>query len=576
MRVDPGGVSVHGERGTMATLTTNLFWGRGDGDHRLEVLDGRWPTDMSGRVYIVGPDKRSPSGHWFAEQGTLCRIDTRPGADGSIGVALRRIRTPLSRVRDRFPWLFRRVNFIEISPFGISNLANTNVAHVDGRMFIGYDGGRPIEVDPHTLEYVTPVGANGEWFQAGPALWEPPISVAAHPGVDAESHEMYFVNYSPLPIGREVHLARWDLEGPIRRWRVEGMGDFDSIHDIKVSRRYVVFTDLPFVVEPATFTGGERRRRNRDTTSLWIVERAELDRVPPGGTVRCREVVLPMPTGHLTVDHDDDGGRLRVFLEHIPIQDLMIVFDGNSTSPVTGEPIAGDYEGLVAPAVQPGVIGRYVIDAHDGTVVESELAHDDRFWGAVLGTRDESTPGVRAHQGDFWYSSMGFDPELVPTEWWRLYGDGDAHHLVHPRDLPTEPIPASLVRIDRASMKFADAYEFDAGSFAHPPTFVPRAGATLPDDGYIVTIVHRNGPKEVWVFDASRLGDGPVARAGAPGFNPPLLLHSSHLPDGHGARTGTYRVPWWRDLLDGLASFPRYVAWALRSARRRRQAPRDS
>lgn len=54
-----------------------------------------------------------------------------------------------------------------------------------------------------------------------------------------------------------------------------------------------------------------------------------------------------------------------------------------------------------------------------------------------------------------------------------------------------EPVPAGLARFDRESMKVAEVYRFDEGSFPHPPTFVPRSGATDPDDGYIVTVIHR-------------------------------------------------------------------------------------
>ena len=82
-----------------ATTTRNLFWGTGPGDHALTVTDGHWPTDMDGRVFIVGPDKRRPGGHWFDQQGLLCRIDLRPGRDGRIDVRHRRVDTPLSRIR---------------------------------------------------------------------------------------------------------------------------------------------------------------------------------------------------------------------------------------------------------------------------------------------------------------------------------------------------------------------------------------------------------------------------------------------------------------------------------------------
>ena len=47
--------------------------------------------------------------------------------------------------------------------------------------------------------------------------------------------------------------------------------------------------------------------------------------------------------------------------------------------------------------MQPGAIGRYRIDARTGEVLDRDVAWDDRFWGAVLATRDDSTPDARAH-----------------------------------------------------------------------------------------------------------------------------------------------------------------------------------
>ncbi|HMQ28432.1 MAG TPA: carotenoid oxygenase family protein, partial [Acidimicrobiales bacterium] len=106
----------------MATLTTNLFWGQGEKDHRLTVVEGHWPDDVAGSVFIVGPDKRRPGGHWFAEHGLLEKVHLRPDGDGRIRVQHRRVRTRVERLRRRWPRLFRRVAFIEGSPFGGSNL----------------------------------------------------------------------------------------------------------------------------------------------------------------------------------------------------------------------------------------------------------------------------------------------------------------------------------------------------------------------------------------------------------------------------------------------------------------------
>ncbi len=53
----------------------------------------------------------------------------------------------------------------------------------------------------------------------------------------------------------------------------------------------------------------------------------------------------------------------------------------------------------------------------------------------------------------------------------------------------------------------------------HPPTFVPRHGSTDPDDGYVITIVHR----------------------------------------GSVPRPSSYRIGWRRDARGALAAFPGHV-----------------
>ena len=558
----------------MATLTTNLFHGQGERDHRLEVVEGHWPDDVDGSVYVVGPDKRGPGGHWFAEQGLVERIRMQPDGLGRIRVEHRRVRTTLDRLRERHPRWFKKVKFMELSPFGVSNFANTNVAGIDGRLFLGYDAGRPIEIDPETLGYLTPVGSNSEWLQSAPGLVEPLCAVAAHPAVDVEDHAMYFVNYSQLSVAgteRETHLARWDLEGPVRRWRVAGMSPYDSIHDIKSTEHHVVISDLPFVVEPGGFRGEPRTQRNQTHTSLWIIAKADLDATPAGATVRATEVRLPMPTGHLLVDRDEPDGLLRVVLQHMPLADLMISMDSSMSDHRNGSPIDSEYEGMVALAVQPSVIGRYLIDPVSGQVHESELVSDDeRLWGGILTTSDIHRSAARRRQRQVWYAGCGFDPDLVPQPWWDLYGTA-TDGLVEPANLPDRAIPGSLARIDLEAMKVAETWVYEGGAFPSPPTFVPRRGSDEADDGYVVVVVHRDGDKEVQLFDALHLERGPLARATSPDFHPGLLLHSTWAPDREGARPTSYNVPVRADVRGALLGAPGVLARLARMIRDQRR-----
>src|SRR5690606_26244946 len=152
------------------------------------------------------------------------------------------------------------------------------------------------------------------------------------------------------------------LDGPVERWPVTGLEPFESIHDIKASRDHLVFCDLPFAVGPETFGIGQRTRPNADVTHLSIVAKADPDSSPAGSPVPATVTTIAMPTGHLSVDEDETDGLLTVYLEHIPLADLMIRLKEGAEVHGDGPPIDGEYEGLIALAVQPGVVGRYRID----------------------------------------------------------------------------------------------------------------------------------------------------------------------------------------------------------------------
>ncbi|MEZ5350665.1 MAG: carotenoid oxygenase family protein [Microthrixaceae bacterium] len=551
------------EVGPGATLTGNLFHGAGEGDWDLEVIEGRWPDDALGEVFIIGPDKREPGGHWFNQFGLLHRFSMEPTPGGTISARARAMGTRVARIQRRYPKLFRTVEFAQFSPFGVSNMANTNVQAMDGRLFVGYDAGRPIEVDPVTLEVITPVGSNGEWAQMAPGLLEPMCPVAAHPAPSWEERALYFVNYFPMP-GAPTYLARWGLSGPVERWPLEGMGPFDSIHDIKATSNHLVFCDLPFKLEPDVMRGrGPRQLSNQDFTQLWIVAKEDLRRTPPGESVPVTEVRIPMPTGHLMVDVDDSDGILRVHTEHITLADLMITLsEGEVTH--SGAVVSRDHEGLISLAQQPGCMGTYEIVAATGEVRSADTIWDDRFWGGVLSTYDHTDSAARDQVTQAWFAGTGFDPALVSQDWWDMYAHSDHQRMVPTDELPPEGRPGALASFDLASRKVSGVFEYEPGSFPSPPTFVPRRDRSGPNDGYVMVLVHTDGvassgrrSKEIQIFDAQDIEGGPLARATADGFNPPLLLHSYWMAGRRGPRPSSYRVSGVRDLLGAVASFGR-------------------
>jgi hypothetical protein len=392
------------------------------------------------------------------------------------------------------------------------------------------------------------------------------VPVAAHPAAAFDERALYFVNYSPIP-GTDTHLARWPLNGPVEKWPLAGMGEFDSIHDVKSSRRHLVISDLPFKIEPEAIRGAARTLPNQDVTRLWIVAKADLRRAAPGQPVRVVQVTIPFPTGHLSVDVDDDDGVLRVHLEHIPLADLLITAGTDSPGHLTGSPPPIDYEGLTVLGLQPGCIGTYRIDAATGEVLSADKVWDDRFWGGVLTTYDASTPAAREHVRDLWFAGSGYDPELISQEWWDLYADACLDCIVAPHDLPPDTRPGALAHFDLESHKVDGVYEYADGAFPSPPTFVPRRDADGPGDGYVLVMVHADAGKELQIFDASDIARGPLARAAAPGFNPPLLLHSTWMDHRDGPRPSDYRVRRRDDVRGALAAVPSVLRSLVRAGR---------
>ena len=71
-----------------------------------------------------------------------------------------------------------------------------------------------------------------------------------------------------------------------------------------------------------------------------------------------------------------------------------------------------------------------------------------------------------------------------------------------------------------------DRFRCDEGVSLSEAQMAPRAGGTREDDGWLIPIttdVVRDS-SEVWIFDASRIGDGPCARLALP----ERVCHGTH------------------------------------------------
>ncbi len=547
-----------------AELTTNLFFGSGEGDHALEVIHGAWPDDLEGFAFIIGPNKHRPADHWFAGDGLVCRIALTRNGQGRIEVKTRAIGSPARALRRLAPWLFRRIGgMLEVSPLGFTNYGNTNLQPLGDRLFVGYDAGRPLELCPVTLEVVGGVGRIDDFVPSLPGLIDPLIVVAAHPGVDHVEHTLYFVNYIAQPkAAAQARLLRVDPNGRVERFELEPLGKFDTIHDVKVTEHHVVFSDLAFVQGRGK---NGARRPNQAHTCVWIVRKKDL---VAGRRVPVKKVLIDLPTGHLSVAYRSEReDELTVFLQHSPATDLPLALgpdDVRFLDPTRGyDP--GHY-GLASLGAQPAVLGRYRIDVERGEVLERTVAFTrDGVWGATLATGNEELDSSRDRPKNLFWSGAGLDPRMLSRRYVELYRDHAA--LVVPfAELLEMRAPPALQRFDLTEMRVADVAFFAPGSLPLPPTFVPRKNPQHDLDGYVLVLVHRDGDKTLELFDAAHLTEGPIAVVSAKGFCPPLLLHSCFMRSlSPQAKRSTSEL---RSRLAAQRTWLRHVAMSIARARK--------
>lgn len=282
----------------------------------LHVVAGEVPADLDGHLFLVAPVgsvssqglPNSDDSHVWNGNGLITRFDLQPG--GPIKFTSRLARTPCYWAdlatrpgTSRNHLGFADWGLVRFSPqLGVRNQLNTAFvpmrfsAEESTRLLITFDGGRPYEIDPLTLEVVTPVGGNNEW-RAGTDIPMPfpPVLSTAHPVFDPTTLTLFSVNYGrsvanllatiPLiarfsqwetmvrkwlwPLTLLAHtflkpfrslvengkgssdfvdLLAWDGHGMLRRWHLVDIDNHplrieQTMHQIGVTKDYVVLAD---------------------------------------------------------------------------------------------------------------------------------------------------------------------------------------------------------------------------------------------------------------------------------------------------------------------------------------------
>lgn len=641
----------------------------------LNVVAGTLPADISGHAFIIAPvgsvtsnGLPNPSGtHIWNGNGLIYRLDF--DQPGRVTLSTKLAKSPCyyadlaTRPGSRLAqYQFQDHGMARFSPkLGMRDELNTAFVPLPfgdnqpTRLAITFDGGRPYEIDPVSLEVVTPVGSNQEW-RPGATLGFPfaPVLSTAHPAFDATTQQFFTVNYGrslvnfietipaiydldllphelealqqqmaeffndqwigqllfgPLNalgqwvidsvqrlfaqlLGVEdfVYLIRWDGAADLERWRLvlpdgRPVRIEQTMHQIAVSRDYVVMMDtclkfgleqilnnpLPDSLPTERLLRSLLTRPQSPTTKLYVVHRNQLKagqhpaRKEAEVTVTAYQLEIPLETAHFLADYDNSNSRLTLHMAHecaTDVSEWVRRYDQSAYDP--NQPLNPMLEGMISVgAMDVGRLGRYVIDLSQVTpqLVESKVVHDARhLWGMGLYANRETQPDgqpVQQIRHVFW-QSFGFWPELLSEFILERYRDYPYRMIPVAQVMATPEAmtdrPSSLVRVDTATMKIADVYEFPLRSqlqnslssnstssnrtwnthIVSSPQFIPRT-APNPErdpqlDGYILCTVVSQTAKELWLFDAAALHQGPVCRLSHPNLDFGYTIHTAWLP----------------------------------------------
>jgi all-trans-8'-apo-beta-carotenal 15,15'-oxygenase len=448
-------------------LTTGYDWHRifdsvDEQDYVVDELDGKLPEGLVGTLYRNGPGKNEVGGKPYAHLFDGDAMLSQFVLDGeSVRYRNRYVRTThylAERAADR-P-LMR--GYGQQRPGGLlrnafrepANVANINVTYHSGNLLALWEGGRPWQLDPDTLETIGEYDFDGE-LKGG-------YSYSAHPTWDPSTGELF--NFG-IQFGPRTRLRTYKVDAGGRMHHLRPVTlPFPTLnHDCALTRGNMVFVIDPLVVRLPQFLAGvsslDRSVRFDRTKATQVIL------VPrDGGNPRIAECE-PFFHYHINNAYEDGGDT---------VLDLIRYPDYDSIHRSFREFRTADFE------------------------VRTSLC------------RLRVTPANEVEIEDLYPFECEF-----PQHDWRL--TTSRHRYAYMAGRPSgggESPFGSIIKVDH-ERRSSSAHDLGAGQVAGEPIFVPRSLDSAEDDGWLLTVVY-SAPEHrsrLVVLDARDVESDPVAVA---------------------------------------------------------------
>ncbi|HEX7081970.1 MAG TPA: carotenoid oxygenase family protein [Gammaproteobacteria bacterium] len=437
------------------------------------VVEGEIPAEIRGRWYRETPDPQYPP---------MLGRDTYLSGDGMVSmftfedghvdyksryVMTERLKNERAARRSLYG-LYRNPFTDDPSVQGKPgrSTANTTPVHHAGKLLATKEDGRPIELDPDTLETL------GEYDFGGRLESR---TMTAHPRIDYDTGEMLFFGYEAGGLAsRDVAFCVADRAGRLVRESWFEAPYVGLVHDFAVTEEHVIFPFQPV-------TADEARLRAGGPHWVWEPEKGTVVGIMPreGGVDEIRWFRGPARSFFHFMNAHTEGDL--VHLDFGVLDEIMFPFI-REASGLEGPFVPGEHSGLV----------RWTFDLGGATDTwrETRLGPGGDF--PIVARKDH----MKAYAIGYYQL---FDPEKGPP---RLAG----------------PVGAGFNTIVRIDLRTGELRTFSPGP-AHTVQEHVHVPSRVPDhEGYLVFAVdfHETMSSEIFLLEAEHPERGPIARIKMP------------------------------------------------------------
>ncbi len=386
----------------------------------------------------------------------------------------------------------------------------------------------------------------------------------------------------------EVYLMHWDgKQAPLKKWKVvdehgQDITIDECMHQTALTEDYILLSDSsfkfsadllinnPFPKKPA-IDRFLRKLLNKKTPvdiTLYIVKRSDLK--DDNSIVKAKKFPLPEDCIHYVANYKNPDDNITLYTinnNSVCVAEWIRPYDYLK---IGGKPVSNNLVGLPAmSAMDLNALSKYVINCQNGIIDRKDCmasggppgnTTEPHTWEVCLFThRDISSPNKAVNEiKDLFAYSAGLNSQRLTKFMYELF------HKTPGKVIPNEEIlkyteagvTQSLIRIETDGMTIKDAFMLEFNAEIRSIQFVPRReereGVDYSVNGYVVCVMLvgsstiPNDPvmdyeRELWIFEADHLAQGPVCKLTHPELSYAFTLHSAWIEEAQ-EQDPTYQV----------------------------------